>query len=281
MKNKVTAALLAFFLGGFGVHRFYLGQVGKGILYLLFCWTPIPWLIAFIDFIVFLASGEKSFNFKYNQEFVHQLYPAAQVAPTVIINQHGHQTNQYGQPQMPQPKQYSRQQEHQRRQQAQRRAPQPAPQPRRAAKPKIDPFQQSGNEKYSEYDFDGAIRDYLRSLNVKAHNPKVHFNLACLYSVMEQTDSAFFHLEKAVEQGYYNFEKIQNHDHLAFIRSQQPTFDNFAANGYKMVTPQEQPEEKLELSEDIITQLERLAKMRDAGLLTEEEFKSQKVKILR
>lgn len=281
MKNKVTAALLAFFLGGFGVHRFYLGQVGRGILYLLFCWTPIPWIVAFIDFIVFLASNEKTFNFKYNQEFIQQIYPAQQVAPTVIINQHGQQTNQYGQHQAAPPRQYSRQQEHQRRQQVQPRADQRTKQPPRAAKPKIDPFQQSGNEKYSEYDFDGAIRDYLRSLNVKAHNPKVHFNLACLYSVMEQTDSAFFHLEKAVEQGYYDFDKIQSHDHLAFIRSQQPTFDNFATNGYKMGVPQQEPEETLELSEDIITQLERLAKMRDAGLLTEEEFKSQKIKILR
>lgn len=30
-KSKGTAALLAFFLGGFGVHNFYLGQKGRGI----------------------------------------------------------------------------------------------------------------------------------------------------------------------------------------------------------------------------------------------------------
>lgn len=280
MKNKVTAALLAFFLGGFGVHRFYLGQVGKGVLYLLFCWTPIPWIIAFIDFIVFLTTGEKSFNFKYNQDFIHHLYPSPQVAPTVIINQHGQQTNQYGHNQAIPQNRYSREQEHQRRQQVQRHRENPPQQPRRAAKPKTDPFQQAGNEKYSDYDFDGAIQDYLRSLNVKAHNPKVHFNLACLYSVTEQSDSAFFHLEKAVAQGFYDFDKIQNHDHLAFIRSQQPTFDDFASNGYKKVISSPKAEETLELSDDLITQLERLAKMRDAGLLTDAEFKSQKVKIL-
>lgn len=66
MKNKTTAALLAFFLGGFGIHRFYLGQGGLGIAYLLFCWTLIPAFIALIDFIVFLVMDEDKFNAKYN-----------------------------------------------------------------------------------------------------------------------------------------------------------------------------------------------------------------------
>lgn len=272
MKNKVTAAVLSFFLGGFGVHRFYLGQIGKGILYLLFCWTPIPWIIAFIDFIVFLTTSEKSFNFKYNQDYIQQLYPQA---PTVIINQNGQATNQFGQPQ------YGQSQYQAPPPQRQHREIPPA-QPRRApAPPKKDPFEISGNEKYEDYDFDGAIRDYLRSLNVRRENPNIHFKLACLYSIMEQTDSAFFHLEKAVGQGFYDFDKIQSHDHLAFLRSQQPTFEIFASNGYRMAGGVEEPEDTLELSEEKITQLERLAKMRDAGLLTEDEFHTQKVKLLR
>lgn len=35
-KNKTTAGLLALFLGGLGVHKFYLGQTLAGVLYLLF-----------------------------------------------------------------------------------------------------------------------------------------------------------------------------------------------------------------------------------------------------
>lgn len=66
MKNKTTAAILAFFLGGIGVHRFYLGQTGLGILSLLFCWTFIPAIIAFVDFIIFLTMDEDRFNLKYN-----------------------------------------------------------------------------------------------------------------------------------------------------------------------------------------------------------------------
>ena len=66
MKNKTTAAILAFFLGGIGIHRFYLGQGGLGILYFIFCWTFVPMVISFIDFIIFLTMDEKAFNDKYN-----------------------------------------------------------------------------------------------------------------------------------------------------------------------------------------------------------------------
>ncbi len=50
--NKVTYLLLCFFLGGLGIHKFYSGKIGAGILYALFCWTSIPSIIAFIEFIV-------------------------------------------------------------------------------------------------------------------------------------------------------------------------------------------------------------------------------------
>ena len=64
-KDRVTAALLAFFLGGLGVHHFYLGNTIRGILYVLFFWTLIPALVAFVDFIILICMSEATFAERY------------------------------------------------------------------------------------------------------------------------------------------------------------------------------------------------------------------------
>lgn len=66
-KNKVVAGLLAIFLGGFGIHKFYLGRIGWGVVYLLFCWTYIPSIIGFFEGLVYLLSNENNFHMKYSK----------------------------------------------------------------------------------------------------------------------------------------------------------------------------------------------------------------------
>jgi TM2 domain-containing membrane protein YozV len=66
MKNKSTATLLAFFLGGFGAHRFYLEQQKLGWYYLAFCWTGVPFVIGIIDGLAFTFTGYSRFNQKYS-----------------------------------------------------------------------------------------------------------------------------------------------------------------------------------------------------------------------
>jgi TM2 domain-containing membrane protein YozV len=51
-KSKVAFVLLALLIGGLGVHRMYIGDIGLGIIYLLFCWTGIPSIVAFFEAIV-------------------------------------------------------------------------------------------------------------------------------------------------------------------------------------------------------------------------------------
>ncbi len=50
--NKVIYILLAFFLGFVGIHKFYAGRPLKGLFYVLFCWTGIPWLIGIIEAVL-------------------------------------------------------------------------------------------------------------------------------------------------------------------------------------------------------------------------------------
>ena len=70
MRNKTTAAVLAFFLGGIGGQYFYLGRVAAGIACLLFCWTFIPCFIALYHFIKFLTMSDTAFDQQYNTEYL-------------------------------------------------------------------------------------------------------------------------------------------------------------------------------------------------------------------
>lgn len=65
-KNKVTASLLALFVGGFGLHRLYLGH-WWGIIYLIFFCTLIPSLVAIIEAIVFFLTPSKKWEAHYGR----------------------------------------------------------------------------------------------------------------------------------------------------------------------------------------------------------------------
>lgn len=52
-KDPLVELLLSFFLGGLGIHKFYMGQMGLGILYLLTCGLlGIGSLVDFIQLLI-------------------------------------------------------------------------------------------------------------------------------------------------------------------------------------------------------------------------------------
>jgi len=65
-KDKFVAGLLGIFLGGLGIHKFYLGKPVDGILSILFCWTFIPAIIGFIEGIIYMCMSDEKFDKKYN-----------------------------------------------------------------------------------------------------------------------------------------------------------------------------------------------------------------------
>ena len=69
-KSKVTAGLLAILIGGLGIHKFYLGGWGWGLLYIILIWTFIPAIVAFIEGIIYLTMSERAFDDTYNHREV-------------------------------------------------------------------------------------------------------------------------------------------------------------------------------------------------------------------
>jgi TM2 domain-containing membrane protein YozV len=68
VKDRMVAALLAFFFGLFGVHKFYLRENTAGLIYLLLSWTFIPGVIAFFDCLGLLLMSDQSFDQIYNPQ---------------------------------------------------------------------------------------------------------------------------------------------------------------------------------------------------------------------
>ncbi len=81
-RSKGTAGVLGILLGDFGAHKFYLGEPGLGILYLVFCWTLIPGLIGFIEGLIYLTMSDQDFANRYNRAaLAHFPAPPPQVSP--------------------------------------------------------------------------------------------------------------------------------------------------------------------------------------------------------
>lgn len=261
MKDKNVAGILALFLGWVGIHRFYLGQVGLGILYAVFFWFPLFWLIALIDAIILLSMDKEVFDVKYNktewQSRQSQYRPDYERRIPVT--------------------------DFERRD----ARPQAAPAPiKKVAADRPNPFKQSGLDKFKDFDYAGAIADFNKSLEIAPQDIATHFNLACAYSLIEDKEEAFSHLSQAVQYGFKDFQKIKEHHALAYLRIQRE-FEQFEASGFRQVPITDEsskhPQDKenlLATEPDLLDRLKKLAELREHGLLTEQEFQAERQKIM-
>lgn len=62
--RRKVAIVLAFFLGWLGVHRFYLNQIGIGLVYLVifYFFVPLAVILGLIDGIRYLLMSDEDFN---------------------------------------------------------------------------------------------------------------------------------------------------------------------------------------------------------------------------
>lgn len=270
MKNKTVAGLLALVAGYMGLHRFYLGQVGLGVAYILLLPVVIIsnlWfflLIGLVDAIALFSMDQNVFDTKYNKGDNDNWQSSRGNMRSQNRNQRYEDRNQ-------------------------RRTSNTTQRRRKVPTSRNNPYLKSGKAKFKDYEYEEAILDFNKALEVDPKNIAAHFNLACAYSLMENKDKAFYHLDRAVALGFDDFNTIKTRDHLAFLRI-QAEFLQFEANNFRLAkqlnTPQENLLDKTPTAapaekNDLLDQLQKLAKLKEKGLLTEEEFKVQKEKLLR
>ena len=59
--KKVVAGILAILLGGFGVHKFYLGYTTAGIIQILLSFICLGSIIGIIEGIIYLTKSDEEF----------------------------------------------------------------------------------------------------------------------------------------------------------------------------------------------------------------------------
>jgi TM2 domain-containing membrane protein YozV len=257
MKKRGVAILLAVFLGSFGVHKFYLRDSGAGIFYIILQLFTlrmfgfgISTILGWIDAVKMLSMGERAFDRKYNWDHMRKGY--SDVSRRRASNRRYHTVNR----------------------------------PKRtgttyAQRKKGNAFKKSGMKKYKDFDLEGAIDDFVKAVELSPKDPDLHFNLACAYSLTEETKKALQHLSDAVSNGFKNTEMIHGHDALAYIRI-QPEFETFVKNNYRLkaesktIKVEDAPTKK---NEDILEQLGKLQKLKEEGLITELEYIREKQKL--
>lgn len=72
-KDPTHGLLFCMILGAIGGHRFYLGQAGLGVLYLLFFWTLVPVIIAIVE-CFYMVERVHAYNDRVASEIIARIH---------------------------------------------------------------------------------------------------------------------------------------------------------------------------------------------------------------
>lgn len=131
--------------------------------------------------------------------------------------------------------------------------------------------------------FETAVNLFDELLVIHHGNADAHYYLACCFSMLHDIDDAFFHLEKSVELGLNDLEKIERNAHLRNLRSHIRYRAFCHTYLHKEVAPLPPP--STTIFDDpphptVLDQLELLGNKLKSGELSTEEFEAQKIKLL-
>ncbi|MBR6400660.1 MAG: FTR1 family protein [Firmicutes bacterium] len=60
--SKTEAGIIAILFGGLGLHKFYVGKYGRGMIYAVFCWTFIPAILGIAEGVHILCLTDEEFK---------------------------------------------------------------------------------------------------------------------------------------------------------------------------------------------------------------------------
>ncbi|MBK8505120.1 MAG: NINE protein [Saprospiraceae bacterium] len=183
-KSKLVAALLALLLGPTGAHRFYLGQRFRAFLYIAA--TTILTIISFEEHAPYLLIM-----------FIVSLLDAVLLAVMPSIEFDIKFNEKWRKRVGTQKKGESK-------------------------KENIVTFRllKEAVKKFESKQFDQAVVLFDRILVKDKRNAVAHFYLACCFSMLRDSDDAFYHLEAAIGSGFEDFDRIEEDKALKYIRTQ-------------------------------------------------------------
>lgn len=152
--------------------------------------------------------------------------------------------------------------------------------------PQATHLYKKGVQKFNNKKYNEAIDLLNEALKFNPTSKTIFIGLAECYSRKQDMEKTFYYIDKAVRNGYKDFKYIHQQTSFQFIRRQYG-FPEFVKNGYLLENSPDEKETINDLTQkpsnmesDKYDRLEKLAGLKEKGIINEEEFQTEKAKIL-